>query len=414
MNEAPQPKQKLFSRYQIFVIAILAILQFTVILDFMVLSPLGEILMRQIHITTSQFGVVVAAYAISAGISGLLSAGFADKYDRKKLLIFFYTGFLVGTLLCALAPGFYSLLAARIVTGIFGGVVGSVGGAIITDLFKVEVRGRVMGFVQMAFSASQVLGIPIGLALANRFEWHAPFWLIVIFGLVVGIIIVLYLKPVDAHLSVKHEHSAFAHLQATATNRSYIRAFLATMLLATGGFMMMPFASAFTTNNVGISLKDLPWLYFVTGVLSAVTGPLIGLISDKIGKYKVFVAGSILSAAMVIIYTHLGITPLWIVIVINVVMFAGIMSRIITSSALMMAVPEMRDRGAFMSINASTQYLAGGIASAIAGLIVVRTPSNKVEHYDTLGYVVIASMFITVVMMYFLNRFVQQKMAGKR
>src|SRR6267154_83631 len=168
MNSASPAKEKLFTGYEIFIIAILSILQFTVILDFMVLSPLGAMLLPQLHITTAQFGLVVSAYAFSAGASGILAAGFADKFDRKKILIFFYVGFLIGTVLCAIAPDYTFLLMARIVTGIFGGVIGSVSFAIISDLFKFEVRGRVMGFVQMSFAASQVLGLPIGLVLANQ------------------------------------------------------------------------------------------------------------------------------------------------------------------------------------------------------------------------------------------------------
>ncbi|MBK5279160.1 MAG: MFS transporter, partial [Bacteroidia bacterium] len=149
--------EKIFTRYQVFVIAILAILQFTIVLDFMVLSPLGALLLIELSITTVQFGWVVSSYAFSAGASGLLAAGFADRFDRKKILLFFYVGFILGTFLCGIAPDYNFLLVARIITGIFGGVVGSVSFAIITDLFKLEVRGRVMGFVQMAFAASQVM-----------------------------------------------------------------------------------------------------------------------------------------------------------------------------------------------------------------------------------------------------------------
>src|SRR5882757_935716 len=185
-------KEKVFTRYEVFMIAILAILQFTVILDFMVISPLGVILMKTLDITASKFSVVVSAYAFSAGASGLLAAGFADKFDRKKLLMFFYTGFILGTVLCAVATDFNFLLIARIITGIFGGVIGSIGLAIVTDLFKMEVRGRVMGFTQMAFAASQVLGIPIGLILANNYGWHSCFWMIAGFGAVIGVIMMIY------------------------------------------------------------------------------------------------------------------------------------------------------------------------------------------------------------------------------
>lgn len=400
-------KEKVFTRYQVFVIAILSLLQFSIILDFMVLSPLGAILLPELHITTSQFGLVVSAYAFSASASGILAAGFADKFDRKKLLLFFYAGFMLGTLLCALAPDYYFLLGARIVTGIFGGVIGSVSFAIIVDLFRFEVRGRVMGFVQMSFAASQILGLPIGLLLANSFGWHSPFWMIAGLGIGLGIVIALYLKPVDQHLHATYEHNAFAHLVKTFSKPDYLKAFLCTSLLATGGFMLMPFGSAFSTNNLGLTLGQLPLIYGITGLFSIGTGPLIGKLSDKIGKLKVFVYGSILTIIMVAIYTPLGITPIWVVTAISVIMFTGVSSRMISSSALVSAIPSTLDRGAFMSINASVQQAAGGFASAVAGLIVTQTPSGLLEGYTLLGYVVIGSMLVTMGMMFWIDRHVK-------
>lgn len=399
---------KTFTRYQVFVIAVLALIQFTVVLDFMVLSPLGAFLLDEMHISTTQFGLVVSAYAFSAGASGLLAAGFADRFDRKKLLLFFYTGFITGTLLCGLAPGYYFLLGARIVTGLFGGVLSSVGFAIITDLFKLEVRGRVMGFVQMAFAASQVLGIPVGLFLANHYNWRAPFWMISAVGLLTGIVIVLRLRPVTAHLEAKKEHSAFRHLAATLTRPRYLLVYATTVTLATGGFMLMPFGSTFSVHNLGISMEDLPLLYGISGVFTIFFGPFTGRLSDKLGKFKVFWAGSLLTMVMAAIYCNLGTTPFLVVAAINVLMFLGVSSRMISTSALVTAVPEMRDRGAFMSINSSVQQVSGGIGSAIAGMIVVQTASGELLHYDTLGYIVIGSMTITIVMMYFVNRLVQR------
>lgn len=407
-------KERIFTSYQTFIIALLALLQFTIILDFMVLSPLGAILIPTLKITTSQFGLVVSAYAFSAGASGLLAAGFADQFDRKKFLLFFYNGFLIGTLLCALAPTYELLLAARIVTGIFGGVIGSVSFAIITDLFKLEVRGRVMGFVQIAFAASQVLGLPIGLLLANRFEWHAPFWMIVIFGVALGIIILIYMKPLTQHLAAAKEQNAYKHLFSNLSNKLYIRAYLSTILLATGGFMLMPFGSAFSTNNLGLTMEQLPILYLVTGIFGIGLGPLIGKLADSIGKFQLFAIGSVISIAMVAIYTRMGITPLWICIVLNIILFAGINARMISASALTSAIPSMPDRGAFMSINSSIQQISGGIASFIAGLIVIQSSGGNLERYDILGYVVIGSMIVATAMIYWLDNFINQKLAREK
>jgi predicted MFS family arabinose efflux permease len=410
MSKLP-PRERIFTRYQVFIIAILSILQFTVILDFMVLSPLGAMLLPTLHITTAQFGLVVSAYAFSAGVSGILAAGFADKYDRKQLLVFFYAGFLVGTVFCALAPTYEFLLMARIVTGVFGGVIGSVGFAIISDLFRFEVRGRVMGFVQMAFAASQILGLPIGLLLANKFGWHSPFWMIAIFGTAVGVVIVVYMKPVTDHLKIKTTSSAFQHLIKTFSVPDYVKGYVSTILLATGGFMLMPFGSAFSTNNLGLTMKQLPMVYLIVGIFSIATGPLIGSISDKVGKFKVFSIGTLISCIMVAIYTPLGITPIWMVIIISVIMFAGITCRMITSSALMSAMPEPQDRGAFMSITSSVQQISGGIASAIAGLIVYQAPNGILQRYDILGYVVIATMLITIASTYWIDKHIKKMMA---
>lgn len=406
-----KPAKPAFTGYQVFIIAVLAILQFTVILDFMVISPLGAILMPQLQIGPSQFGLVVSAYAFSAGISGLLAAGFADKFDRKKLLLFFFMGFLAGTTLCALATDYHFLMIARIVTGVFGGVISSITMAIVTDLFKLEVRGRVMGFIQMAFGTSQVLGIPIGLILANKFGWHSAFWMIAMFGIALGIIIVTYMKPITGHLRLQHDRSPLQHLVKTISFPPYLIAFASTTLLATGGFMLMPFGSAFSVNNLGLTNEDLPVLYGVSGVFSFIFGPLIGILSDKLGKYRIFVGGSLLSMAMVAIYTNLGVTPLGYIIVINVIMFAGITGRMISSSALISAIPQPQDRGAFMSINSSVQQISGGIASAVAGVIISQSADGKLQHYSTLGIIVMVTMLIAIGMMYIINRQVSRKVA---
>ncbi len=411
-HSAPPGKQP-FTKYQVFIIAILAILQFTIILDFMVLSPLGAQLIKELSISPQQFGWVVSAYAFSAGASGLLAAGFADKFDRKKLLMFFYTGFVLGTLFCGIAPDYYSLLVARIVTGLFGGVIGSISFAIITDLFPMQMRGRVMGFVQIAFAVSQVMGIPLSLYLANAWGWHSPFLLLVGISVVVGLAIVVYMKPINAHLKLQHDHNAFLHLAGIVSNTHYLKGFAAITLLATGGFMLMPFGSAFTVYNLGISIDDLPFIYMVTGIISMITGPLAGKLSDQVGKYKVFFWGSLLSMVVIAFYCNMGVSPLWLVILVNVVVFIGVTSRMISASALMTAIPEPADRGAYMSIQSSVQQISGGLASALAGLIVVQTSSGTLQHYDILGYVVVFATTVTIAMMYVIDRSVKQKANAK-
>ncbi len=399
-----------FTGYQRFIIALLAFLQFTIILDFMIISPLGDILLKTLSLSTSQFGSVVSAYAISAGISGIMAAGFADKFDRKKLLLFFYTGFIVGTAFCAMAYNYHTLLLARIVTGLFGGVVGSISMAIITDVFSLSQRGRVMGFVSMAFAGSQILGVPIGLVLANAWGWHSTFIMVVILAVLVGTVVVFKLKPLTAHLKLQSDKNAFQHLWHTVQKRDYRIGFAATTLLSLGGFMLMPFTSAFLVNNVLIAQADLPVVFFFTGISSMIIMPLIGRISDRVDKYKIFVFGSCVAAIMVLVYTNLTPIPIWEVIIINMIMFMGIMSRMVPASALTSAIPEMYDRGAFMSINSSLQQMAGGAAAMFAGFVVVQqSESSPIQHFNILGYVMVAIMALCVVLMYRVSRMVKRR-----
>lgn len=400
-----------FTGYQKFVVAILAFLQFTIILDFMVMSPLGAIVMPELHITPRQFGLAVSVYAFSAALSGILSAGFADRFDRKRLLLFFYGGFILGTALCAYAPSYHWLLGARVVTGLFGGVIGSVVLAIATDLFPLEMRGRVMGFVQTAFAASQVLGLPAGLYFANLWTWHAPFVAIDVIALLAGLIIVAGMRPVTAHLSFKQEHSPWQHFFATLRHPGYAVPFAATAILATGGFMLMPFGSAFLVNNVGIDLRHIPTIYLVTGLCTVFTGPLIGRAADRFGKYQTFCFGAAVSVVMVAIWTNMGPAPLWLVVVINVLMFVGIFSRIIPSQALLSAIPEITRRGAFNAISASLQQLSGGISSLVAGAVIVQQANGHLLHFDWLGVIVIGTTLVSLVLMYLVHKSVPERIA---
>ena len=401
MNTKTATIENKFTSYQALVIVLLALTQFTVVLDFMVMSPLGDMLMKSMELTTSQFGFAVSGYAISAGISGLLTAGFADKFDRKKLLLFFYIGFIAGTLFCGLATTYLMLLAARIVTGIFGGVIGSISLAIVADLFPLQQRGRAMGFIQMGFGASQVLGIPISLYIANHFSWQSPFLMIVGLATIIWLTVGLKLQPVIKHLELKTEKKAIIHLWHTITRGKYWNGFLMTALLSLGGFMMMPWGSAFAVNNLGVSYEQLPLLFMASGLAALVIMPLVGKLSDKIDKAKIFTAAAVWMTVIVVIYTNLGPIPFPLIMMMNILMMIGIMSRIVPAMALVSALPKMQDRGAFMSINSSLQQFAGGIAAAVGGMIVVqRTKTSPLQHYDVLGYVIVVIIIFNIIQIF--------------
>ena len=406
---------KKFSSYQVIVIILLALTQFTVVLDFMVMSPLGDMLMKSMSLTTSQFGFAVSGYAFSAGISGLLTAGFADKFDRKKLLLFFYVGFIAGTLFCGLATNYIMLLSARIITGLFGGVIGSIGMAITADLFPLHQRGRAMGFMQMGFGASQVLGIPISLYIANHWGWQSPFLMIVGLSFIIWLMIIARLQPVTKHLELKTEKTAFKHLWHTIRQRNYRIGFLMTALLSLGGFMMMPWGSAFAVNNLHISYEQLPTLFMASGVAALIIMPSVGRISDKIDKVKIFTVAAVSTLVLVIVYTNLTPVPFVLVMSLNIVMMAAIMSRIVPAMALVSALPKMQDRGAFMSINSSLQQIAGGIAAGVGGLIVVqKTKTSPLQHYNTLGYLIAVIIIANIIQVIRVNKLVTMQTGSNK
>jgi predicted MFS family arabinose efflux permease len=403
-----------FTGYQKLVITLLALTQFTVVLDFMVMSPLGDMLMKSMELTTSQFGFAVLSYGVSAGISGLLTAGFADRFDRKKLLLFFYIGFIAGTLFCGLANTYPLLIAARIVTGVFGGVIGSISMAIVADLFALQQRGRVMGFMQMGFGASQVLGIPISLYIANQWGWQSPFIMIVGLAFLIWLVITFKMHPINKHLDAKTERNAVKHLWNTIKQRDYRIGFLATALLSLGGFMMMPWGTAFAINNLHLTKEQMPSLFMVAGLSTLVIMPLIGKLSDKIDKFRLFTMASIWMIIVVLFYTNMTPVPLWVVMIVNVLMMIGIMSRMVPSMALTTSLPEMHDRGAFMSINSSLQQMAGGLAAGVSGLIVHQeTKTSPLEHYDTLGLVMVCISIFCIFMIYRVSQMVKRRTAAK-
>lgn len=412
MKQEAQKFDATFTLYQKMVILILALLQFVVILDFMIIAPIGDMLMKTLNISTEQFGLVVSSYAFSAAISGIAIAGFADRYDRKKMLLVFVLGFMAGTFFCGLSNTYSELLASRIVTGIFAGVTSSTLLAIVADVFAAKMRGRVMGMVQMGFGLSQVLGIPLGIFIATRFNWHSTFMFIVVLSVLILLMIAFLVEPIDQHLKNQRDKSAFLHLWHTLKNKQYQTGFMATMLLSIGGFMLMPFSSIFLVNNVHITNEQLAIVFLCTGASSLVMMPLIGKLSDKFDRFRVFMFASVASAIMVVLYTHLTVMPLWLVVIFNMVFFASIMSRMSPAMALNSMVAKPEDRGAYMSISASLQQTAGGLGSVLAGVIVYQSSeASPIEHFDILGYIAVAVFMFCIYLVRRVDLILKQRIA---
>jgi predicted MFS family arabinose efflux permease len=260
-----------------------------------------------------------------------------------------------------------------------------------------------------------VLGIPAGLFLSSHWNWHVSFGALVVLSIVAMIAVVTLMRPVNGHLLLKQDSNAFRHLIATIGQPRYLLAFSVTTLLATGGFMLMPFGSAYTVNNLGIDIAHLPTIYLVSGLFSIVTGPLVGRASDAFGKFPTFAFGSTVSIVMVLIYTHLdhfGHATLITVIAVNVLMFVGIFSRMIPSQALISAIPEPSQRGSFSAVGASLQQLSGGLGSVLAAAIIAQNADGSLRHFDWLGYIVVGTSLVSLTLMYLVQKSVAER-AGK-
>ncbi len=397
MTSAQPPS---FTAYQISLISLVAVILFTIVVDYMALSALSAILLPALDITTQEFGWVVSAYAFSAGISGLVAMGVADRFDRKRLLLFYYGGFLLGMLLCASATSLIGLIVARVVTGAFGGVVASICFAIVADLFADDQRGRVMGYVQLAFAAGLVLGLPLALYLATTFYWQLLYLVFFLLGLVLLGLVAFKLQPVDHHLMTPPNESALRHAGRIARQPVYWQIFANNFFLVLGDVLVMTLGSAYLTNNLGVSVDDLPLIFGLGGVATIVLSPVVGKLTDRYGKWRVFAVGTVSTMLLVGVFSNLNVTPVWIVALIHTLLFVGINARMIAVTAMTTVVPSEQDRGAFMALDASLQQLAGGVAAVILGWVVYQTADGTVQRYPLLGIIVMVVMLGTIGLLY--------------
>ncbi len=378
---------------------LMAAINFTHILDFMIMMPLGNFLMPYFNITTQQFSLVVASYSLSAFVSGLIAAFFVDRFDRKKILLFGYTGFIIGTICCGIAPTYELLLASRILAGLFGGLIGAQVLSIVADTFSYERRGQAMGILLSAFSLASIVGIPFGLILAGQISWHAPFILIGVLGIIIIPLVNKFLPAMTAHLDADKAHvKPVELLKNILSNKQQMIALLLSGSLMLGHFLIIPFLNPYMELNVGFNETQRNLVYMVGGIASFISAPMIGKLADKYGKHKVFYIFAGLSLITIFLITNMPAIKYYYVLMVTGVWFAFSTGRTIPAQAIISNVVHPEQRGSFMSFNSSFQQMFTGLASLIAGFIVVQGADNKIHHYNWVGYlsiaVVIAAIFI--------------------
>lgn len=375
---------------------LLAAIQFTHVMDFVIMMPLGPQLMRIFSIDTHDFGLLVSSYTFSAGVAGIAGAFFLDRFDRRNILLVLYTGFTLGTLLCGLAPGYHSLLAARIFTGAFGGLIGASIFSILGDVIPYERRGAATGKVMAAFSVASVAGVPTGLFFASHWGWHATFILLAAMGVPILLAGISLFPPIKSHLVTARQEGfhPWKVLQPVLRNKKHQLAFLLMSLMMFGGFTIIPFISPYLVLNAGLNEANLPLIYLFGGGFTFFTSPWVGRQADKYGKPKVFKTAAILSIFPVLAITLLPQVPLYVILTVVVVFFITVNGRVVPAMAMVTGAAEPQLRGRFMSVNSAVQQLSSGVASYAAGLIIVTKPDGKLEGYWIVGLIAILAVLV--------------------
>ena len=359
------------------------------------MMPLGPQLMRELDISAQQFGGLISSFALTAGIVGLAAAPFIDRFDRRKLLLFCYAGFAVGTLACGLSNEAGTLLIARAICGAFGGVGGATIMAIVADVVPPERRARGMGIIMTAFSVAAALGVPFGLKLAQWWKWEAPFLVVATVAAVVWVGLFRILPPVRGHLTGGKFRSGSDFLELLSNSNAW-KGLALMVLMIVGHFTIIPFLSPYLVGNVGLPETSLFLVYLTGGVVTIFTGPLVGRLADRHGRFRVYVFLVAGACTVIGLLTSSGPMPVWQTLVLTAFFFTFASGRFVPGQAVIsMAVPSTR-RGAYMSLVACSRDLAAGVTAFLGGQVVVEGVDGRLVNFDHLGWAAITASLVSL------------------
>ena len=384
MTEVLFDEKQILRKERLYVV-ILAAIQVVHIMDFVIMMPLGPQFIRAFDITTTQFSFLVASYSISAGVIGFMGALYADHFDRKRFLLFNFTGFIIGTFMCAIAPGYLSLMIARIIAGAFGGILNACVLSIVSDLIPFQRRGNAMGVIMSSFSISSVIGVPIGLGIANSFGWHYTFYFICAVALIFWILAAFVLPSLKVRAEKMSLKENLKNFKSILSQKDYLQSFMLTSVLGFGIFMIVPFLSIFMVKNVGILETQLHYIYIAGGLCTVISARLIGKLCDKHGSFRMFKWVASLSLLPILLLTNLPPLPLGFALTATSLFMMTGSGRFIPAMTLVTAVVKPKERGTFMSLENSARQLSSGIASQVAGLIIGSTSAGALTHFDIVG-----------------------------
>ncbi|MGB9988501.1 MFS transporter [Pseudoduganella rhizocola] len=378
------------------VLWLLALTQFTVIMDFMVMMPLAPQLMQAFSISAAQVSGAVSAYAWCAGLSGLAAVTYIDRFDRKRMLMTMFLLFNLSNLACALAPNFHVLVLSRAFAGLTGGVLGAIVMAIIGDLIAANRRGYATGIVMTSFSMAAIAGVPIGISLAAKFGWQSPFYMLVVFSTLIWIAGMNVLPPLREHLNVKTPFSqVLPELVGLFRVPAHLKAFALSAVNMFTGMLVIPFISPVLVGNLGVHPGDITWIYLAGGVTTFFTSRLIGVWSDKVGKHTVYRVFSLFSIAPIMIMTHMPQWPLLALILFFPFFMVSMSGRNVPMQALMTTVSAPQKRGAFLSANSALQQVGTGLGALAGGMWLTTDAAGHIGGYEINGWLASALTLVS-------------------
>jgi len=363
----------------------------------MLIMPLGDIFMNTFDINTAQYTLLVSAFAVAAFMSAIIGMLYLDFFDRKKVLLFIYTGFSIGTIGCAMSNSYEMLLALRFVTGLFAGIVGAVVLSIVSDLFPFKERGKAIGIIMAAFSAASALGVPFGLYLADLYSWKLPFLCLGILGLTLLPLIYIYFPSMTDHLKeLNQDRKPFQTIKLITSDKNQLRALLTSMIIVLGHFMIIPFITPYMIRNVGLEQEQIKFIFLAGGIATIFSARLIGKLTDQYGVMPVVSVVMFLSFIPTVIITNMAASPVWFALIFTTMFFIFGSGRMIPPNTIITAAASPENRGSFMSMRSGVAQLAIAIAAFISGLVVKEGNSSAIINYDYLGYISIAICLIAL------------------
>ena len=409
----------MFQKSERTLLLVLAAIQFTNIVDFMIMMPMGDILKKELSIGPQQYGFLVSSYGIAAFVTAFAGVFYLDNLDRRKALLTAYFGFMIGTLSSAILPNtsdeelnYMLFILTRVITGLTGGLLGGLVMSIIGDAIPIERRGRAMGVVTISFSLAAILGMPVALTLVDVFDnnWHVPFYGVTLLALPIWLLAFKSIPPMAEHLKNRTHYDRTAAIRWAVKSREQRNALLFTVLLVLGQFTVISFMTPFYINNVGLLQSDIKWIYLVGGAATVVSGFAIGRMVDRVGRFRVFTVAALLSIVPVLVITHLPQVPLWVVLVIAAFFFVLISGRMIPANTIATTVVNPEQRAGFMSLNSAMMSLASGSSGIISGLIISQADENSpLMHFEWVGYLAALSTILSLVVVRILKRIADEK-----